>query len=149
VNFGSPLSARDFLRDRGVDPRMLPREARFRHVDTLAREIMAGIGEVIPALPTSLVATAFLHDPDATVDELELKARVHGLMAAVEEAGGRIYVPRGNRDYAVSVGLRMLVLRRIVMADDGLYRVRPGELPILRYYAHSIAHLLEEAVVPA
>jgi len=43
--------------------------------------------------------------------------------------------------HAVSVGLRMLTLRKLVEEKDGLYAVRPSELPLIRYYGNSIAHL--------
>jgi hypothetical protein len=36
----------------------------------------------------------------------------------------------------------MLRLRRLVEERDGLLAARPEELPLLRYYANSIAHLL-------
>ena len=52
-----------------------------------------------------------------------------------------MYVPRGDQDYAITVGLRMLTLRRLVAESDGLYRAEPAELPLLEYYANSIAHL--------
>jgi len=39
----------------------------------------------------------------------------------------------------------MLTLRRIVEEREGLYSVREEELPLLRYYANSIAHLLQAA----
>ena len=35
------------------------------------------------------------------------------------------------------------LLRRLVEETDGLYVARDEELPLLRYYAHSIAHLLQ------
>jgi glycerol-3-phosphate O-acyltransferase len=43
------------------------------------------------------------------------------------------------------VGLRMLSLRHLVHERDGLYRVNPDELPVLAYYANSIAHLLRDS----
>ena len=39
----------------------------------------------------------------------------------MEAAGGRVYVPRKDMDYAVTVGLRMLTLRRLVLDADGLF----------------------------
>jgi glycerol-3-phosphate O-acyltransferase len=39
------------------------------------------------------------------------------------------------------VGLRMLRLRHLVDERDGVFSVREEELPLLRYYANSIAHL--------
>ena len=49
---------------------------------------------------------------------------------------------RRDLDYALDVGLRMLMLRHLVDEYDGLYSARLEELPVLRYYANSIAHLL-------
>ena len=53
-----------------------------------------------------------------------------------------VYVPRSDLDYALSVGLRMLRLRRLVEERAGLLAARAEELPLLRYYANSIAHLV-------
>jgi glycerol-3-phosphate O-acyltransferase len=76
---------------------------------------------------------------------LEIKARVLALIERLEAAGAHVYVPRGDQDYAISVGLRMLTLRRLVDERDGLFTPRREELPLLRYYANSIRHLLPAA----
>jgi hypothetical protein len=55
-------------------------------------------------------------------------------------------VPRRDFDYALSVGLRMLRLRRLIGERDGLYFAHSEALPLLRYYANSIAHLGAKAV---
>ncbi len=62
-------------------------------------------------------------------------------MQDVESAGAHVYVPRGDRDYAIDVGLRMLTLRHLVLEEEGLLRANPGELRVLAYYANSIGHL--------
>jgi hypothetical protein len=36
----------------------------------------------------------------------------------------------------------MLTLRHLVEETQGLYRAVPAELPLLRYYASSIEHLI-------
>jgi glycerol-3-phosphate O-acyltransferase len=36
----------------------------------------------------------------------------------------------------------MLTLRRLVEEKEGLFTARPGEMPLLSYYANSIAHLV-------
>jgi len=55
-----------------------------------------------------------------------------------------VHIPRTDRDYAVSTGLRMLTLRHLVNVDeDGLYSANPKEMVLLNYYTNSIAHLLE------
>ncbi len=86
----------------------------------------------------SLVATVLAAEPERTRSELELEAAVQGLLERREAAGASVYVPRENRAYAVEVGVRMLVLRRTLKLDDGLYRVRQEDLPLLAYYANAI-----------
>lgn len=54
-------------------------------------------------------------------------------------------MPRGDLDYAVGVGLRMLTLRRIVNEEDGLYRPNPADQSLLAYYAHAIEPLVGAA----
>jgi glycerol-3-phosphate O-acyltransferase len=58
-------------------------------------------------------------------------------------------LPRRDLDYALTVGLRMLTMRRLVEERDGLYAACQPELRVLRYYANSIAHLLPAAVARA
>jgi glycerol-3-phosphate O-acyltransferase len=141
VNFGSPASMKEYCHRNGVDFRTLEREERFKKVDALARELMAGVGKVIPVLPVSLVATAFLNQGGNRLSELDLKAEVHRLLTGLTEAGAHIYIPRKDHDYAVNVGLRMLTLRHMVEEKDGLYTADPGNIPLLQYYANSIRHL--------
>jgi glycerol-3-phosphate O-acyltransferase len=80
--------------------------------------------------------------PQHALSQLELKAEVQALLEHLEAAGAHVYVPRRDFDYALGVGVRMLTLRRLVEEKEGLFSARPGELPLLGYYANSIAHLL-------
>jgi hypothetical protein len=43
----------------------------------------------------------------------------------------------------------MLTLRHLVEEREGLYAAREDELPLLRYYANSIAHLAAASPDPA
>ena len=143
VNFGQPVSMRDYARRHRIDFKALDREARFGAVQALAEELMAEVARVIPVLPVSLVTSVFLDRPDEPLSELDLKSRVHDRMARLEARGARLYVPHGDRDYAVSVGLRMLTLRHLVREEEGLFQAVPSEAPLLHYYANAIAHLLD------
>ncbi|MBE0569902.1 MAG: 1-acyl-sn-glycerol-3-phosphate acyltransferase [Deltaproteobacteria bacterium] len=142
VNFGTPLSMRKYCRERGIDPRALPREERFREVQTLADTLMGAVGKVVPVLPVSLVATVLLRNPEARRSELEIKAEALRLIGELEGAGAHVYIPRADQDYAVAVGVRMLTLRKLVSEKEGMYSTIPEEHPLLRYYANSIRHLL-------
>jgi glycerol-3-phosphate O-acyltransferase len=155
VNFGSPVSMRQYVRAHGVDFAGLDEAARREAVAALGRQLMQAIGAVIPVVPVALVAQVFGRDPDRALSELEVKSAACELLAGWEARGAHIYVPRHDRDYAIGVGLRMLTLRHIVAERDGLFIAVPENLPVLAYYANSVAHFggevaqavpLEEAV---
>ncbi len=141
VNFGSPVSLKTYIQQHGLDFRKMEKEERFTRVEELARELMEAIGKVIPVVPVSLVATVFVRHPEKAWSELELKGEVLKLTQELEACGAHVYLPRGDQDYAITVGLRMLTLRRLVTESDGLYAPKAEELPLLTYYANSITHL--------
>ncbi len=101
---------------------------------------MTEVARIVPVLPVSLIATV-LTEAEGPIDELELKVRVGKLMAELETQGAKLYVPRGDRDYAFHVGLRMLALRHLVEEAGGNYTAAAAERPLLAYYANAIAHL--------
>jgi len=144
VNFGRLVSARTWLATHagslGGDLRGLDKERRFEVIGRLANDVMAEVARLVPVLPVSLVATVLL-DAGEPIDELDLKLRAGTLMAEFETHGAKLYVPRGDRDYAIHVGLRMLTLRRLVAERAGMFAAVPEERPLLAYYANSVAHL--------
>jgi glycerol-3-phosphate O-acyltransferase len=142
ANFGTPVSMRAWCAEHGMDFRGMEKDERHAAVEALGGELMRAVGAVVPVVPVSLVATVFLRDPAAPISELEMKGRVRDLIGELEAAGARVYIPRRDMDYAVTVGLRMLTLRHLVREDDGLFAAAPAELHVLAYYANSIAHLL-------
>lgn len=143
VNFGRPISMRDYVRQQGFDFRALDDVQRRERVAALGGVLMNAIGQITPVLPVALVATVLLRHPESPVSELDLKAAIHALMLKLERSGAHVYIPRADQDYAIAVGLRMLTLRRVVTARDGLYAVERGQLDLLGYYANSIAHLVK------
>jgi glycerol-3-phosphate O-acyltransferase len=149
VNFGTPLSMRQYLGEHHLDLRRLGKEERTVHLERLGRTLMEAVGQVIPVVPVPLVASALLEHGNGGLSELDLKALVHRRMADLEAAGAHVYIPRRDLDYAIVAGLRTLTLRHIVLENDGLYRINPEELPVLRYYANSIAHLRSKVEEPA
>ncbi|HSU16201.1 1-acyl-sn-glycerol-3-phosphate acyltransferase [Longimicrobium sp.] len=142
ANFGTPVSMRAYCAGHGIDFRAMGKDERHAAVEALGADLMRAVGDVVPVVPVSLVATVFVRDPARPLSELELKARVGDLIDELEAAGGRVYIPRKDMDYAVTVGLRMLTLRHLVREEDGLFCAAPSELAVLAYYANSIAHLL-------
>jgi glycerol-3-phosphate O-acyltransferase len=141
VNFGAPVSMREYCAQRGLDFQKLSGDERRRAIGDLGTHLMAAVGRIVPVVPVPLITTVFLRNDPKPISELELKSQVGQLIEKLEAAGAHVYIPRKDLDYAVAVGLRMLTLRRLVDEKDGLFAVRPTELPLIRYYANSIAHL--------
>jgi glycerol-3-phosphate O-acyltransferase len=142
VNFGTPISMREYVAARGVDFRKLGKDERFARIGELARHLMAAVARLIPVLPVPLVAMVFLQSLDRPLSESEVKSRAGALAERLEAAGAHVYVPRRDREFAFSAGFEALRLRHLLEERDGLYVTKPGEEPLLRYYASSIAHLL-------
>ena len=140
VNFGSPVSMREYCSARGLDFHKLAGEARRQAMSELGHHLMDAVGRVVPVVPVALMARIFMQDPGRALSELDLKAEAGKLLQALEAHGAHVYIPRKDLDYALGVGLRMLRLRHLVDEHDGLYRARAGEKPLLAYYANSIAH---------
>jgi len=142
VNFGAPLSMREYLLAQGIDFRILGKDERHARVAELGARLMQRVGRLIPVLPVPLVALVFERNPGRPLSELELKSVAEALIGRLEAAGAHIYIPRRDRDYAITAGLRMMLLRHMVAERDGLYAADPAESALLGYYAKSIAHLL-------
>ena len=142
VNFGTPISMREYCAKRGVDFQLLSGDERKQRMADLGRHLMHAVGRIVPVIPVPLIATVFTRDSGVALTEIELKASVESIIDELDRIGAHTYLPRRDLDYAVTVGLRMLKLRRLVEERDGLFVARTDELPVLRYYANSIAHLL-------
>ena len=140
VSFGPPVSLTAFLsQEYGADFEQADEDARNATITKLGDTLMEKVGAQVPVLPVSLVATLLLEHPE--LDELALKAKASELMARLESSGAYVHIPRANRDYAIAAGLRMLVLRRIVVLDEGHYKIADTERDLAQYYANAIVHL--------
>jgi len=131
VSFGTPLSLTEFAAAHPATGEALAKP--------LAQEIMQRIRKVVPVLPVPLVA-AILLDRDG-LTRAEVTGQFRTLVEDMEAAGAHIHMPRDNLDYAVEVGLRLLLLRKLIVEADGAFTVNPPDRPVLGFYANSIAHL--------
>jgi len=138
VNFGEPVSLKEWMQSRNL------KQGQLDDVKTLADDLMQRIGDITPILPVALVATLFEKDGSVQYSILELKAAVLELLKELESNGYQAYIPRGDYNYAVDVGVRMLTLRNILVNEEGVLSANPSEHTLLRYYSNSIAHLLTQ-----
>jgi len=115
VSFGAPLSMTEFLAG------------------------MSRIRKVVPVLPVPVVSAILLEK--AGLNHEEIADRFSTLVADLEAHGAHVHMPRDDLEYAINVGLRMLLLRKLIREEEGVYQVNNEERPILEFYANSIAHL--------
>ena len=144
VNFGSPISVRDYIKKSKTDFAGLDADNRIAAVQKLADELMDKVSAVIPVLPVALIATVFRQRQTMLLTELEVKTGALAIMQELDKVGAITYIPREDRDYAITVGLRMLRLRHIIGEEDGFLTVSDANMDLLNYYASSIEHLIPE-----
>ena len=149
VNFGAPFSLRRYLDQRAVDFATLDEPHRLAETERLGAALMDEVAQVVPVTPVSLVATALLSFEGATATRAALAARATALVEELESVGAHLYVPRRDPAYMLEVGLRMLVLRRLVTKHGDTLTVVAAERPLLTYYANSIEHFFATRHTPA
>jgi len=146
ANFGTPISLRAYLTEHGWSPLQMDQTTRAPHVHRLAADLLMAVGRIVPVLPVSVIAKIFVDAPERGFTEEEIKSAATALQAKYQALGAHVYVPRDSAEYSVAVGLRMLTLRRLVIANGDGFRINPqgDNERALRYYANAIAHLTEK-----
>ncbi|MGI9353348.1 MAG: 1-acyl-sn-glycerol-3-phosphate acyltransferase [Rhizobiaceae bacterium] len=143
VSFGSPVSMKTWLKDHNIRFARQGENKRFETIDFLGKDLIKEVGDVVPTVPVALVATVFARKEfNQSMTELEIKAEVSELITELAGKGNHVYIPRKDLDYAVSAGLRMLIMRHILVSGtDGHIHANSEESVLLEYYANSIGHL--------
>ena len=97
VNFGHPVSVRQYCQHIGVDFTQLARRQRFAEVDKLAIRLMDAIRQVVPALPVCLVASVMLEAQPEGLRADQVKERVAQHAAELRGCGADVYLSPRNR----------------------------------------------------
>lgn len=131
VSFGSPVSLKGFL---AANEGTLEEK-----IAALGDSLMADIGDVVPVLPVSLIASILLEE--GNLSKIGIKGAAHQRLKDYAARGVYGHIPREDEDYAVDVGLRILKMRHILIESDGIYSINKANRHLLDYYANAIAHL--------
>lgn len=140
VNFGVPVSAKNYCDRHDVDFSTLPSEQRFEQVGRLTETIMANISSVIPVMPVALMCETLIRCRDEWKSELELKSRCVQRLAELEAEGAPVEIASSAVESVLGSALSILLGRGLVEEKGNLYRMRSTESDIMNYYANSIAH---------
>jgi glycerol-3-phosphate O-acyltransferase len=125
VTFGRPVALDSFD------------AASRKSVADLARMLRVDIGRLYKVVPTAVLASAMR----PSVTRHDLKDRIKAQLDTLRAVGANLAVT--SADEVIALATEPLETRGIIVVEDGRYRVR--ERNVLRYYARSIAHLLQPA----
>ncbi len=140
VNFGTPLSTKEYLAKMAPDYVDLSKPERFGVVETFALNLIGKIGEVVPALSVAILSQVFLQTGGEQQSHSQIEKNFFSLVTQLQAQGVHVYIPRGNIDYTFAVGLRMLILRGLVTQDGDMLQANVEETGLFQYYANSIEH---------
>ena len=141
IAVGAPISLRDWLDRAGLDPRSAAREDRFARVRRLADELMERIAAIMPVLPVPLMAAVIRAQEPGGIGRAEAEKTALSMLERIEG--------RPAEKAAVEHGIQLLVLRGMVVNEEGRLRVFPPRRAFVDYYANSIHHLLPDPPPPS
>ena len=141
VNFGTPLSAKAYCLDQGLNFSRLSRTDRFPEIEKLCHRLMSAISEVIPVLPVSLMSTVFLEAMDIELDILNIEERSNRLINELKASGAPVFeMSRSTHAHDIVDAIDLMTLRRMVTASGDQFKAVSTEETIMRYYANTIDH---------
>ncbi|MBU2515776.1 1-acyl-sn-glycerol-3-phosphate acyltransferase [bacterium] len=146
VNFGDPISVKDYIVERNFDFKTLSKEERFVRIEELCFYLMKSIENVIPVLPVALVSAVMIDFHEKAVSLFEIKAGIDRLIEELKSNGALIYYPKHNFEKYTETALEMLKIRHMVLESDNLLKTNPEMIDILNYYANSINHWRTPAI---
>jgi glycerol-3-phosphate O-acyltransferase len=145
VNFGEPLSIKEYCRAKKTAFNRLARKDRFPEIKALCQQLMGAVAGVIPVLPVSVVSAVFLDAPGADLDLLQLEQRTDLLIEKLQKNNAPVLeTPRSTRIAAIADAIDLMRLRGLISQSDGRFVAVEQEKPLLRYYANAIAHWLPD-----
>ena len=141
VNFGTPVSAKAYCQDQGLNFSRLPRADRFPEIEKLCHRLMSAISEVVPVLPVSLMSTVFLEAMDTELNILDIEERSNRLINELQARGAPVFeMSRSTRAIDIVDAIDLMTLRRMVTASGDHFKAVSAEETIMRYYANTIDH---------
>ena len=140
VNFGKPVSTRQFTQSKQIEFRKLSRDERFEYVNLLATSLMENIRDVIPILPVAVMSSVILDNQGEWKNHLVLLSDAIKKIEKMQTQGAPINISTIAYETVLTRAIIMLKARKILEERDGLLRAYVHSTNILAYYANSIKH---------
>lgn len=140
VNFGIPMSARDFTNRNNIDFRQLDKPDRFTYVAELADELLTAIKHVMPVLPIPLITAVFEENPQKSLRSIDIIEKVNQLIENIIASGSAMNQDEKPKQSTISQGLALLSDRGILVEEKDRFHLNEQALELIRYYSNSIRH---------
>jgi glycerol-3-phosphate O-acyltransferase len=144
VNFGSPISLNDWQAEHDVTINLQDRADRRKSITALGNELAGRVSDLVPILPTYLLARVLSDSEDLPISELNLKVRATKLIEKLIRDGAPVFLPNNEGDYALSQGIYVLLRRNIIEpTGDGRFNLVKSNRKLLDYYCNTISGVID------
>lgn len=141
VNFGKPLSIKEYCHQHSIVFHKMAREKRFNEIKMLCDELIHEISNVIPVVPVSLLSMVFLKAIDTPMSFLEVEEQCNRIQKELSEKGAPVLdISRTAKSVTISDTLEMMILRRMIVQSDMGFQASSSQKALLNYYANAINH---------
>jgi fatty-acyl-CoA synthase len=143
ASFGDPVSLKAWESARNIDLKKLSSPRRREYVNLLGSQLMQRVEQLVPAMPTHMLATALLRYGTETFDRDDLFATYREVNRALTVCGAPIFSYEQEERQAFDTALARLGAAGVINLDPSgsVLWARRGER-LARYYANSIAGFL-------
>lgn len=140
ANFGKPVSLNDWQKKNKVNLNKLSDKKRREMIGKFGQELAEKIDNIIPVLPTNILAQVFKDNTEFPLSEIELKTRSIVLMKKLRKKGVSVFLPKNDEDYALSQGIYILIREKIIYpTGDGRFKLVKNAEKSLAYYSNLIS----------
>lgn len=140
VNFGVPVSMRDYCEQHDLDFRHLEKDQRIPKVRELANHLMDELRFVMPIIPVPILCAVLLNAKEKPLTSLEIFSDCDELIDSMIAKGAAMKPDEKPRHRTLSNSLEMLNKRGLLLETDDHYLINKSHQGLVEYYANSIEH---------
>lgn len=153
VNFGAPISLKEYIKSRGHNLSTMPAEVRRALYRDFAFRIIRTINEVSVATPNAVAASALLAHTNHALEESQVVEDARWLVKYLEHTRAKMAPTLRQLENAISQALRLNRAQNFIHDlnipgsenDSPLIAVEPEKRPHLEMYKNIILHRLYPA----
>ncbi|MFP6584692.1 MAG: 1-acyl-sn-glycerol-3-phosphate acyltransferase [Candidatus Hydrogenedentota bacterium] len=147
VNFGRPISIRDYCASHDTRFDGVSDDERFEATKDLADFLMGEVGFVMPILPVPVLSKVFLDNLDSEFTAFELKSQTMEIVEQLQALGAPIRDHEKPKEATIERGLQMMAHHGMILESNGHFSANPDSVVLLNFYAASLEHWFDDVGV--